>query len=103
MKVDRSKKLFHPHPTLTSTPSLMLIAFDIFIFDIFLFRHFSFLSFPIIPLKEASLKLSLKLNPERFITDFESGIIKAVRKEVGRCFYSLKINCVGFFLQKSGA
>jgi hypothetical protein len=54
-------------------------------------------------LKEASLKLSLKLNPERFITDFESGIIKAVRKEVGRCFYSLKINCVGFFLQKSGA
>ncbi len=36
MKVDRSKELLHPHPTLTSAPSLTLIAFDIF-----LFQHFS--------------------------------------------------------------
>ncbi|CAF1477861.1 unnamed protein product, partial [Rotaria sordida] len=37
-------------------------------------------------LKKAALRLKLKLKPERFISDFESGIIKAVRKEVGHFF-----------------
>jgi hypothetical protein len=40
MKVDRSKELLHPHPTLTSAPSLTLIAFDIFPF--FLFPSYQF-------------------------------------------------------------
>jgi len=39
-------------------------------------------------MKKAASKLKLELKPERFITDFESGIIKAVRKEVGCCFSS---------------
>jgi hypothetical protein len=41
-------------------------------------------------LKTAALTLKLNLKHARLITDFESGIIKAVRKEVGRCFYSLE-------------
>ncbi len=35
-------------------------------------------------LKKAASRLKLEFKPERLITDFESGIIKAVRKEV-RC------------------
>jgi hypothetical protein len=54
-------------------------------------------------LKKAALRLKLKLKTQRFITDFESGIIKAVRQEVGRYFSSLKIDCLGsfFFFYKS--
>ncbi|CAF3585307.1 unnamed protein product [Rotaria socialis] len=39
-------------------------------------------------MKKAASRLKLELKPERFITDYESGIIKAVREEVGRCFSS---------------
>jgi len=34
-------------------------------------------------LKNAALRLKLEFKPNRFITDFESGILKAVREEVG--------------------
>ena len=39
-------------------------------------------------MKKAASRLKLELKPARFIADYESGIIKAVRKEVGRYFSS---------------
>ncbi|CAF2124705.1 unnamed protein product [Rotaria magnacalcarata] len=49
-------------------------------------------------MKKAASRLKLELKPERFITDYESGIIKAVRKEFGGVVHQ---GCFFHFLQRT--